>query len=307
MNKRIYIVWLLAISFWLLAERASGAAITTADLPYICGFEDATENANWVLNPNINTVMTDNRWVIGDALAYPGSTHSLYVSRDNGATSKYAATDNVLIAYRYITLEAGDYDVAYDWIGTGNKTKGYLKVVFANGPNSRFNCVGNIAEPSIVKDGVQLMGNNTSLVNGDDWRHVQARVTIPVAQANKTTTRLAFVWINTSVNKSDDLTSIAIDNFQLAKAMDNDDYPNNIRVTTNLGVSDVSWEAISDSFEVLYRKKGELDFDTLNVNEKKVTLSDVDYGAYEFWISSINENGKSAYTIFPTVYLYETD
>ena len=123
MNKRIYIVWLLAISFWLLAERAFGAAITTADLPYICGFEDATENANWVLNPNINTVMTDNRWVIGDALAYPGSTHSLYVSRDNGATSKYAATDNVLIAYRYITLEAGDYDVAYDWIGTGNKNK----------------------------------------------------------------------------------------------------------------------------------------------------------------------------------------
>lgn len=307
MLKKLYIGFLLAIASCLPAVNAWSAAITTNDLPYFCDFEDDTENANWTLNPAVNTITTENRWVIGSAKAYTGGTKSLYVSRDGGATSKYAATNNVMIAYRDITLEAGDYDVAYDWIGTGNKTKGYLKVVFANRPTSGIKCLGNNVEPDWVGSAVQLMGNNTSLVDGDAWRHVQARVSIPVALQNKTTTRLFFVWVNTDVTKVDTLTSIAIDNFQLAKAPVNEDYPNNIHVTTVLGVSDVSWDAQSDTFEVKYRKKGEEEFTTVKVYERKITLTNVEYGAYEFWICSINDAGQSAYTIFPTVYLYETD
>jgi len=316
MLRRLYIGILWMIGNLLLVTNAWSAAITTADLPYFCDFEDAQENDNWMLNPSVNAITTENRWIIGSAQAYTGGTQSLYVSRDGGATSKYAATNNVMIAYRDITLEAGDYDVAYDWIGTGNKTKGYLKVIFTSGPKSWFKCRGNSVEPdwahiykndALNKSLTSLMGKDTCLVDGDAWRHVQTRVSIPVSLANSSNTHLLFVWVNTDVTKVDTLTSIAIDNFQLAKAPINEDYPSNIHVTTVLGVSDVSWEAQSDSFEVLYRKKGEEKFDTLYVNETKVMLTNVDYGAYEFWISSINEAGKSAYTVFPTVYLYETD
>ncbi len=149
---------LLAVSCWLSVMRAYGAAITMADLPYLCDFENEAENQNWVLNPSVNTITTDNRWVIGSAIAYTGD-NSMYVSQDGGLSNTYASTNNVLLAYRDITLEAGDYDIAYDWMGLGNKTKGYLKIVYANRPNSGLKCLGNSVEPTWVATSVQLMGD----------------------------------------------------------------------------------------------------------------------------------------------------
>lgn len=307
MTKRIYILLLCLIATWSLsAIKTFAAAITMSDLPYLCDFEDDVEAANWTLNPEINTITTDNRWVIGDALSYTGSK-SLYISKDGGLTNAYAPTNNVLLAYRDITLEAGDYDVAYDWCGLGNKTKGYLKVVFANRPTSALKCLGGNVEPSwVTASAVSLMGNNTTLVDGDSWRHVQARVTIPVAQANKTTTRLIFVWVNTDVTIRDSITSIAIDNFQLAKASATD-YPSNIHVATVLNKSTITWDGNADSYEVLYRKKSESEFTSVPASGNSVTLVDMDFGAYEFWICGINGEDKTIYTIFPTVYIYETD
>ena len=305
MMKRIYIGMLLAVSSWLLAMNVYGAAITMADLPYLCDFEDEAENANWTLNPYIETITTENAWVIGEAAAYTGKK-SMYVSQDGGFSQTYAATNNVLLAYRDITLKAGDYDVAYDWKGLGNKTKGYLKIIYVNRPTSGLKCLGNAAEPTWVAQAVQLMGTNTSLCDGDAWRHVQTRISIPAAQENKTTTRLLFVWVNTDVTVKDSITSVAIDNFQLAKASSTG-YPTNIHVETVLGTSTVSWEGDADSYEVMYRKKTDSEFTTLPVTGNTVTLHDVEYGAYEFWICGVNGEDKTVYTVFPTVYLYETD
>ena len=285
--------------------KLSAAAITMADLPYLCDFENDEENANWVLNPSINTITTNNAWVIGSTIAYTGRK-SLYVSQDGGATNTYAQTNNVLLAYRDITLEAGDYDVAYDWIGTGNKTRGYVKVIYANRPTSGLNCLGNATEPTYVSSAVQLMGDNESLVDGDSWRHIQARITIPVAQANKTTTRLLFIWVNNDATIRDSITSITIDNFQLAKASPND-YPSNIHVTTVLNNSTVSWDGSAEEYEVMYRKKTDSGFTTVPVDGNSVTLENVEYGAYEFWICGVNGEDKTVYTVFPVVYLYETD
>ena len=105
MKKQLYIFMLLAVGLLLSAVDAWGAAITMADLPYRCDFEDDTENANWILNPSIETITTENAWVIGSANAYTGK-QSLYVSQDGGATQTYAFTNNVLLAYRDVTLEA---------------------------------------------------------------------------------------------------------------------------------------------------------------------------------------------------------
>ena len=33
-------------------------AITVADLPYLCDFEDPLENANWHMNPSIDLINT---------------------------------------------------------------------------------------------------------------------------------------------------------------------------------------------------------------------------------------------------------
>ncbi|MCQ2310788.1 MAG: hypothetical protein MJZ64_03455 [Paludibacteraceae bacterium] len=275
------------------------------DLPYLCDFENETENANWVLNPSVETIITNNRWVIGSAEAYTGNK-AMYVSNDGGNACYYANTNNVLLAYRDITLDAGDYDVAYDWKGTGNGKNGYLKVVYASRPTSGIKCLGNSAEPTWVGTAVQLMGANVQLNAADNWYHVQSRITIPVAQANKTTTRLFFVWVNTDAKVDSVNTSVVVDNFQLAKASPND-YPTNISVSTSLGTSVISWEGSAASYEVLYRKKTDNEFTALEVKGNTVSLKNVEYGAYEFWICGVNGEDKTVYTVFPLVYIYETD
>ena len=89
----------LAIGFSLLCSAAMVAqtAVTMADLPYFCDFEEENENSNWVLNPSIETISTLNAWYVGSAASYTGEK-ALYVSSDSGLTASYATIGNVLIA-----------------------------------------------------------------------------------------------------------------------------------------------------------------------------------------------------------------
>lgn len=290
---------LLFCSSLLFAQNS----ITTSDLPYFCDFEDDAENANWVLNPAIENINTTNAWTIGSATAYTGEK-SLYVSCDKGRTTEYAPTNNVLIAYRDISLEKGAYDIAFDWTGMGNGSKGYLKILFEDLETSDVKCLGNFTEPGWMKYATPMMGNNSMLQGADTWEHIEATITIPAGLANKST-RLLFVWIN-SDEKITSPTSVAIDNFQLAKASPTG-YPSNIHVTTLLNTSTVRWDGKCDRYEVLYRKKTEEQFHSLTTDTTFVDLKNVEYGAYEFWICGINGADKTIYTIFRTVYLYETD
>ena len=278
-------------------------AIGMADLPYFCDFEDDAENANWVLNPNIGMITTPNAWVIGAANAYTGEK-GLYVSRDGGTSATYAAANNVLIAYRDISLDMGDYDVAFDWVGIGNRDKGYLKVVFEGRDAASIKCLGNAVEPSWVSYAIPLMGGSTRLNNEASWQHVQTTVRIPRALANATDTRIFFIWV--SDNSADNQASVVIDNFQLAKASPTG-YPEDIHVSTYLNTSTVSWTGGADSYEILYRPKGVEEFVSVESSTPSLVLQGVPYGAYEFWICGRNGTDKTVYTIFPIVYLYETD
>lgn len=300
--KCIRFGFLLAIlSVWCLGVCAQNR-ITTADLPYLCDFEDDAENANWVLNPGIEQIITTNAWTINTATAYTGEK-ALYVSCDAGVTDSFANTNNVLIAYRDVSLERGNYDIAFDWIGMGNKGDGYLKVVFESRSTNSIVCLGNSVEPSWVSYAVSCMGSNTRLNGFDSWQHVQVSVNIPRALANADDTRLLFVWVNSSAAAGQ---SVAIDNVQLAKASVNG-YPDNIHVVTQLNTSTISWNGAADSYEILYRKKGDSAFTSVKSDSAEVVLNRAEFGAYEFWICGINGTDKTVYTIFPKVFLYETD
>ena len=301
----------LTILFSLSLLPAASQQITMEDLPYRCDFEDDTENMKWVLNPGLSSITTNNAWVIGDSVAYTGEK-ALYITNDAAAATppmRYANTNNVLLAYRDIQLDQGQYDIAYDWMGAGNGKNGYLKVVFANRPSSSISCLGNSAEPSWVGTAVQLMGSSTSLNGSDRWTHVQTTVTIPKAQANKTTTRVFFVWVNTSAVI--DTTSVAIDNFQIGKSLSGISstatYPSNIHVSAYNGDATISWDGVADSYEVLYRKKSEDAFSSVTTSTNSITIPNVEYGAYEVWVCCVNGTDKSIYTVFPLIYVYETN
>lgn len=301
MHKFLQLTFTLLFCSSLLVAQNS---ITTSDLPYFCDFEDDAENANWVLNPAIENLNTTNAWTIGSATAYTGEK-SLYVSCDNGTTTGYAETNNVLIAYRDISLERGSYDIAFDWNGMGNGSDGYLKIVFESLETGDIKCLGNATEPGWMAYATSMMGNLSRLQGADRWEHIEATITIPKGLANSQTTRLLFVWVNTNAKKNS-RASVAIDNFQLAKASPTG-YPSNIHVTTLLNTSTVRWDGKCDGYEVLYRKKTEEQFHSATTDTTSVDLKNVEYGAYEFWICGINGTDKTIYTIFQTVYLYETD
>lgn len=296
---------IIAVLLLQTAALRAQTTITTADLPYFCDFEDDAENANWVLNPAIDQINTDNAWTIGNALAYTGD-NALYVSNDNGRTNLYNNTHNVLIAYRTISLDQGEYDIAYDWQGRGNGNNGYLKVVFDTRPDNSIECLGNSVEPTWVSLAVaNCMGNLTQLNNSTGWQHVQSTIKVPRAAANSQDTRILFIWVNNDAAVDSSRTTIAIDNFQLAKSSTTG-YPENIHVSTSLQTASLDWDGGADSYEILYRKKGDDEFTSISSSTSSLDLENIEYGAYEFWICGINGTDKTVYTIFPTVYLYET-
>lgn len=307
MRKCVYIGLALLLNMALMVEKVA-ATVSMVDLPYLCDFENPDQNATWTLNPGVESILTTNRWVIGKAMSYTGD-YSLYVSRDGGLSTEYANANNLLLAYQDITLDQGEYDVAYDWCGMGNKKDGYVKVLFASLPIEEWaTCRGNSVEPSWVASAVTCMETMTSLMDGDTWRHVEARITIPRSLAQKSTTRLLFVWVNTDKSPAQDqvFNSVAIDNVQLAKASATD-YPTNIYVSTSYQTATISWTGSADKYEIMYRKKTETDFISLDSETTSIELHNVEYGAYEFWICGINGDDKTIYTVFPTVYIYETD
>lgn len=279
-------------------------AITVADLPYLCDFEDPLENANWHMNPSIDLINTNNAWTIGSALAY-GSNNALYVSSDGGVTNTYANTNNVLVAYRDVSLVGDVYDISFDWRGMGNGSKGYLKVVFCGLRESDIKCLGNSVEPAWMMSAIPCMAEYDSLNNADDWQHVQTTFRVSRMYNESPDTRLFFVWVNTDENVSQP-TSVAIDNVQIAKASSND-YPTNLRVSTLLNNVHLEWDGKADSYEILYRKKGTKIFAEAATDTTFISFRNVEYGAYEFWIRGVFGTDKTVYTVFPKVYLYETD
>ena len=123
---------LLMVMFipWVLQAQTTPAP---ASLPYSCGFEDATENNNWVI---VNGTAT-NKFCIGQADPSTGAK-SLYISNDNGVTNAYtfSGATNVY-AYREITVsQAGVYNVSFDWRNVGEQltttTYDYLRVLLVH-------------------------------------------------------------------------------------------------------------------------------------------------------------------------------
>ena len=122
--KHYFSKLLLMVMFipWVLQAQTTPAP---ASLPYTCGFEDAAENANWVIQNGVAT----NKFFIGQATANQGEK-SLYISNDNGTTNAYTITAaGYAIAYREISIQTqGVYEVSFDWRANGESTYDFLRV-----------------------------------------------------------------------------------------------------------------------------------------------------------------------------------
>ena len=100
-------------------------AMSATELPYSTGF-DSIETVAW------HTASGAYGWFIGTDTAASGSTHSLYISADSGATRGYTvATEPSNYAYKCFEVPAGQYSVGYDWMCEGLNNIAYMRVFLA--------------------------------------------------------------------------------------------------------------------------------------------------------------------------------
>ena len=112
----------LAIVAAVMLSFATNAQVST--FPYTCGFEDASENAEWTLTNGSETC----KWYIGTA-ANNGGSNGLYISSDNGTSNTYVSTASKVMAYRQLSLTAGTvYSLSFDWRCNGESTYDIARV-----------------------------------------------------------------------------------------------------------------------------------------------------------------------------------
>ena len=97
--------------------------------PYICGFENAAENGDWLFadkgeyvkfivgGNNSNSVMT------GDSALYIADATNAYAYYDYGSSNVYA--------YRTLLFEPGDYQISFDWKCNGETDRDFGRVFLA--------------------------------------------------------------------------------------------------------------------------------------------------------------------------------
>ncbi|MBO7647012.1 MAG: fibronectin type III domain-containing protein, partial [Bacteroidales bacterium] len=169
-----------------------------AMVPYLCDFEDTTENNAWTL---LNQSQT-NQWYIGTAVAADSSDYSMYISSDTGATNTYdISSSSVVWAYRDIQFsDADEFELSFDWKGDGESNYDYLRV-FLSGPSPV--SPGDMTVPAAA---IQLGQFNQS----PTWTH--ASYTLGSAYKNSTR-RLYFMWRNDSNAGTNP--PIAVDNISI--------------------------------------------------------------------------------------------
>ena len=98
-------------------------------MPYSCGFEDATENAEWTF---VNT-RNNARFVVGansNNSVLTGDS-ALYVADAAGSYGYYESGSCNIYAYRTFLFEPGDYQFSFDWKSNGESERDFGRVFLA--------------------------------------------------------------------------------------------------------------------------------------------------------------------------------
>ncbi len=161
------------------------------DMPYICGFEDATQNFGWHMNQISNS--GSNLFIIGTATSQSG-IKSLYVSNDN-STYNYGSGETVSDAEVLLNMPEGNYMISYDWNckgeDDGSDYYDYGRVFLAPG-NAVISGSSYEDFASSLPAGYMSLDNSKPLSNASDWRHVEQMKTIVTGGIYK----LVALWAN---------------------------------------------------------------------------------------------------------------
>lgn len=158
--------------------------IPTPDtLPYLCNFEDTTQNNHWIFYNGTDS----NRWYIGT----PGSNgplgNGLFISSDQGVTATYdSSISSSVMASTFIQFnDAPEFTLSFDWLGMGGYWEGYVMAYLV--PADIIITHGSTI-PSIYSVTPQLMGYTS-------WQHYTALLGPQYANNSY---QLIYLWYNES-------------------------------------------------------------------------------------------------------------
>ena len=185
---------------------------TLASMPYSCNFEDAAENANWILNNGTQT----NKWYVGEA-ANNGGANGLYISDDNGVSNNYSGSISYVYAYRQINIEeSGNYDFSFDWKANGESDYDLLRAFLVPAPTTALaagNANGMTTNSNVTPTGWIDVANPTGKLNlADEWQHSDATVRIDTGVYN-----FVFFWKNDGSVYNQ--TPAAVDNISIERSV----------------------------------------------------------------------------------------
>lgn len=281
---------------------AVGTAVAQKPHTYSCDFEDAVENANWKLNTPKNEAYTWlNQWAIGSATSSLGA-QSMYISPDGGQNVGYLREQSkIMIAWRELELEAGRYDVAFDWMCGGDSARSALVVAWV--PQSQFNDVvcklnDDYKSAKWINDNMLKFQGSELLTGGSVWTHA-----VNSLETDGTPHRLIFCFVNSS---SAQLVQPGpcVDNIQLSR--NNCGCPTNMKSSVFGQTAKLEWESTAQSFNLRIHKMGSSYATVMTGITQNSFSSSLPEGIYDIHIQTICDGDTSVWYNFPTVFVYET-
>ena len=281
-----HLVLMALIVPWGLQAQTTPAP---ASLPYTCGFEDATENTNWIMVDGSAT----NKFAIGTATNNGGS-NALYVSNDNGVSNAYSTgSSGYVFAYREFTVATtGVYSFSYDWKAGGESSYDYLRVfvIPANASqaivpfssSSQHTGISYTNEPSSW----MTIDGGSQLVNITTWQtYLNDEITLTPG-----TYKLAFYWRNDSGDGTQP--PAAIDNISVSEVLCPRPSGLSVASVTSNSVT-LSWNSTaSNNFKYVCSAEGATRVWSAGVtivnNDTTVTVEDLQPNtAYNFYLQGL--------------------
>ena len=286
------------------------------NVPYLFGFEAAdADSANWVLNAGERGKSCNDQWVVGN-VEHSEGYRSLYISCDSGLTSNYGAKPNVVVAYRILELETGNYDVSFDWKVWGEKDVSELYVC-ALPANYMVNEEGLVSNDTIgefhkgFSRFIQPITTDNNISMSLSGSTVWNNASFVMSVVGGREVQLAFVWV--SANQDSTLASpmgACIDNIQITSAVC--PKPENLVSVSECGVLAVEWTGVAPEYECGYKRVGSKYWNNEygvngEVEQPSFAWTDVDEGAYDVRVRAIADNDTSAYVYLNTVVVWCPD
>lgn len=310
MSMRIHkFVLLCCLSLYAHMVMGQSGTIVT-NTYYFCDFEDDTENANWQLNtPRNQNSKWSHLWCIGTAAARDG-LRGMYVSPDGGNTPAYGTEygGRIVISWReFDNLDAGNYDIAFDWRNGGDSLRAALYAAWIPDESDYFSemiCATNddVSTRKWLTDNCitfSQASDSTTMLNGvaSIWAHSIGKITV---KAN-TKYRLVFVYVVNS-NAAVRNPGACVDNVQIAR--NNCGRPSDLQVDVVGRVVTLTWKANGEKFNIRYVRQGSTDIQELSgITQNKLILN-LEHGVYTFYIQVICNGETSVWYSFPVVIVY---